>query len=74
MSMSFWAASWSISRTRSTSGPFSASSVSAILALVIVDPFVSVVSLQKQPSPKATMAALYTTRVAFSYTTAWDTI
>jgi hypothetical protein len=30
--------------------------------------------LQKQPSPKATMAALYPTRAAPSYTTGWDTI
>ncbi|HZY98281.1 MAG TPA: hypothetical protein VFE36_01775, partial [Candidatus Baltobacteraceae bacterium] len=33
-----------------------------------------VVLLQKQPSPKATMAALYAMRAALSYTTAWDTI
>jgi hypothetical protein len=42
--------------------------------LVIVVPFVPEVLLQKQPSPKATMAALYPTRAALSYTTAWDTI
>jgi hypothetical protein len=36
---------------------------------------VSVFLLQKQPSPKATVAALfYTTRATLSYTTRWDTI
>jgi hypothetical protein len=28
----------------------------------------------KQPSPRATMAALWATRAAASYTTPWDTI
>src|SRR5580658_7585829 len=37
--MSFWAARWSMSRTRSTSAPFSVSSVSAILVLAIVGSF-----------------------------------
>jgi hypothetical protein len=30
--------------------------------------------VQKQPSPRATMAALYPMRPAGSYTTPWDTI
>jgi hypothetical protein len=30
--------------------------------------------LQKQPSPKATVAAFYPRAAAGSYTTAWDTI
>jgi hypothetical protein len=32
------------------------------------------IALQKQPSPRATMAALYPMRPAGSYTTPWDTI
>jgi hypothetical protein len=32
------------------------------------------IALQKQPSPRTTMAALYPMRPAASYTTPWDTI
>ncbi|HTU69174.1 MAG TPA: hypothetical protein VMF11_02545, partial [Candidatus Baltobacteraceae bacterium] len=47
----------------------------AILGLVIVVSFRVDCFLQKQPSPKATVAALiYAARIVLSYTTAWDTI
>uniref|UniRef100_E6PDW8 Uncharacterized protein n=1 Tax=mine drainage metagenome TaxID=410659 RepID=E6PDW8_9ZZZZ len=69
-----WETNWSISRRTSTSAPFSTSSVSAILGVVIVVPFVTVFLFQKQPSPKATVTAPYATRVILSYTTPGDTI
>jgi len=42
--------------------------------LAIVASSRDVLLLQKQPSPRATMAARYATGAAPSYTTRWDTI
>jgi len=46
---------------------------SATLALAIVVSLVRKLLVQKQPSPRAPMAAPYATRATRSYTTPWDT-
>ena len=58
----------------SSLAPFSTSSESAILVWPSVVSLVRKFVVQKQPSPRAPMAAPYATRATRSYTTPWDTI